>query len=179
MSTPALARMRVIETAALTLEPQVAAHAEEMFKVLGDPAIYEHENEPPPSVEWLRSRFARLESRLSADGREQWLNWVIRLPGSELVGYVQATVEPDARAAIAYELSSAYWGRGLARRAVEAMIGELVGHYRVRALSAVLKRGNLRSQRLLERLGFALAPAELHVECDVGADEWLMLREIR
>src|SRR5438132_522309 len=52
--------MHVIETGSLTLEPQTAAHAEEMFAVLSDPAIYEHENEPPPTLEWLRARFAQL-----------------------------------------------------------------------------------------------------------------------
>src|SRR5436190_18712321 len=99
--------MHVIETGSFTLEPQTAAHAEEMFAVLSDPAIYEHENEPPPSLERLRARFAKLESRRSADGQQQWLNWVIRLPSSELIGYVQATIDPTGRAAIAYELSSA------------------------------------------------------------------------
>src|SRR6267378_8318683 len=114
--------MRIVETESLTLEPQTAAHAEEMFVVLSDPAIYAYENKPPRSLEWLRARFTKLETRLSADGREQWLNWVIRLPTSALIGYVQATVREDGRAAIAYELSSAYWGRGLARQAVKAMI---------------------------------------------------------
>jgi len=170
--------VRVIQTGNLTLEPQTAAHAEEMFAVLSDPAIYEYENEPPPSLEWLRARFTKLESRLSANGQEQWLNWVIRVPTSELIGYVQATVHADARAAIAYELSSAYWGRGLARQAVQAMVSELVGHYRVRSLSSVLKRENLRSMRLLERLGFSPASPEQHVEHRAEPDELLMLREI-
>jgi RimJ/RimL family protein N-acetyltransferase len=172
------ARMRVVETGSLALEPQTAAHAEEMFAVLSDPAIYEYENEPPPSLEWLRTRFTKLESRLSENGEEQWLNWVIRLPTSELIGYVQATLHPDGRAAIAYELSSAYWGRGLARLAVQAMISELVEHHRVHRLSSVLKRENLRSMRLLERLGFSLASSEQHVEHRVEPDELLMLREI-
>ena len=171
--------MHIIKTASLTLEPQSATHAQEMFTVLGDPAIYEFENEPPPSVEWLRARFAKLESRLSADGQEQWLNWVIRVPTSELIGYVQATVRPDGHAAIAYELSSAYWGRGLAHQAVQAMISELVEHYQVRCLSAVLKRGNLRSMRLLERLGFSLASPEPHAKQQVEPGEVLMRREIQ
>jgi len=170
--------VRLIQTDSLTLEPQTAAHAEGMFAVLSDPAIYEYENEPPASLEWLRARFTKLESRLSANGREQWLNWVIRLPTSELVGYVQATVHPDGRAAVAYELSSDYWGRGLARQAVQAMISELAGHYRVHTLSSVLKRGNLRSMRLLERLGFSPASPEQHVKHRVEPDELLMLREI-
>jgi len=171
--------MRLIQTGSLTLEPQTAAHAEEMFAILSDLAIYEYENEPPSSLEGLRARFTKLESRLSANGQEQWLNWVIRLPTSELVGYVQATVPPGDRAAIAYELSSAYWGRGLARQAVQAMISELVEHYRVHSLSSVLKRGNFRSARLLERLGFSLASPDQHVKHQVEPGELLMLRQIQ
>ena len=171
--------MHVIETGSLTLEPQTVAHAEEMFVVLSDPAIYEYENEPPPSLEWLRARFTKLEARRSSDGREQWLNWVIRLPTSELIGYVQATVRANGRAAIAYALSSRYWGRGLARQAVQAMVAELVEHYQARRLSAVLKRVNLRSLRLLERLGFSLASPEQHVRHRVEPGELLMHREIQ
>ena len=170
--------MRVIETARLTLEPQRAAHAAEMFAVLSDPAIYEYENEPPPSVEWLHARYARLESRQSADGRERWLNWVIRLPGSGLIGYVQATVQADGHAAIAYELSSAWWGRGLASEAVRAMIAELVRQHRVQGLAAVLKRDNRRSLRLLQGLGFTLASPQEHVQRRVEPGELLMARGI-
>lgn len=169
--------MHVIETDSLTLEPQTAAHAEALFVVLSDPAIYEHENEPPPSLEWLRARFTKLESRRSSDGQERWLNWVIRLPTSGLVGYVQATVRANGNAAIAYALSSTYWGRGLARQAVQAMVSELVEHYDVRSLSAMLKRQNLRSLRLLERLGFSLATAEQLRTHQVEPGELLMHRQ--
>src|SRR5205085_2656098 len=171
--------MRIIETARLTLEPRTAAHAQAMFAVLSDRRIYEHENEPPPSLEWLRARFARLESRRSPNANEQWLNWVIRLPTSELAGYVQATVRASGEAAIAYELSSAYWGRGLAYDAVQAMLAELVAQYGVRALSAVLKRENQRSLRLLERLGFLVAPAEARAQRQLACDELLMQREVQ
>lgn len=153
--------MRALRADDLTLEPQTAAHAEEMFEVLSDPRIYEFENAPPESLAWLRQRFAKLESRRSPDGREQWLNWVIRLSSGEPIGYVQATVHGNRSAAIAYELSSRYWGRGLARRAVQAMIRELVEHYQVCRLTAVLKRENARSRQLLKRLGFTEATRDL------------------
>ena len=111
---------------------------------------------------------------LAATAREQWLNWVIRLPSGDPIGYVQATVYPDRRAAIAYELGSAWWGRGLARQAVEAMVVELVAQHGARRLTAVLKQRNLRSMRLLERLGFAPAacgrPAAAPVDDDECAD---------
>jgi RimJ/RimL family protein N-acetyltransferase len=169
--------MRTIRTERLVLEPQTASHAEEMFAVLSDPAIYEYENAPPRSLEWLRERFAKLETRRSADGSEHWLNWVIRVPTSELVGYVQATVHPDGRAAIAYELASRFWGRGLARAAVEAMVPALVDDYGVRRLSAVFKRRNHRSQRLLQRLGFSAATPALHAELGAEPDEMLMVKD--
>jgi len=168
--------MATIESRRLVLEPQVAAHAQAMFDVLGDPAIYQYENEPPSSVEWLRDRFARLEARQPPNGGQHWLNWVIRLPSGELAGYVQATVCADGRAAIAYILHSRYWGQGLASEAVEAMITELKARYHVRTMSAVLKRGNLRSLRLLERLGFSRASAELHAALGAEPDELLMIR---
>jgi [ribosomal protein S5]-alanine N-acetyltransferase len=171
--------MRAVVAAGLTLEPQRAAHAGEMFEVLGDPAIYEYENEPPTSLDWLRARFARLESRRSPDGREQWLNWVIRLPDSRLAGYVQATVHPSGRAAIAYVLASRHWGRGLATRAVEAMIEELGTSHGVAGLSAVLKRANARSRRLLERLAFSRAGESECAAVGVEQDELLMVRPLR
>ena len=173
------AHAEAIQEFGLALEPQMAAHAEEMYAVLLDPAIYEYENEPPRSIEWLRARYASLESRQSPDGQEQWLNWVIRLPTSELIGYVQATVRSGGRAVIAYELSSSYWGHGLARQAVRAMIVELVERHQVRTLSAVFKRENRRSMRLLERLGFSLASSDEHVERQVEPWELLMQREIQ
>ena len=169
--------MRAIDAGSLSLEPQTVQHADEMFIVLSDPKIYEYENKPPRSLAWLRERFAKLESRRSADGNEQWLNWVIRLPTSELIGYVQATVRANGSAAIAYELSSAHWGRGLARQAVQAMITELIERYEVCTLTAVLKRENGRSRRLLERLGFSPASPEIHAAHTIEEDEMLMFRE--
>lgn len=167
----------VIAGETLRLEPQTAAHTEEMFPLLCDPRIYEYENEPPASLAWLRERFTRLESRRSADGREAWLNWVIRLPTGELAGYVQATVDRSRRATIAYILHSRHWGRGIASAAVRLMIDELVGRRGVVALRAVFKRDNARSRRLLERLGFRpVAPGDPATTA-LEPDEALMVRD--
>jgi RimJ/RimL family protein N-acetyltransferase len=170
--------MRTIDAGTLSLEPQTRNHADEMFSILGDPAIYTYENAPPTSVEWLRARFEKLESRQSADGAEQWLNWVIRIPGNGLAGYVQATVHGDGSAAIAYEMSSAHWGRGLGHRATETMLAELVDRYRVTTFYAVAKHDNFRSIRLLERLGFAVAGPELRAARGVEGGETLMFRNV-
>ena len=162
----------------MTLEPQTAAHAAEMFELLSDPRIYRYEVKPRASLESLRERFKRLESRRSPEGREQWLNWIIRLPSGEAAGYVQATVHNDARAAIAYVLGSKYWDKGIGREAVAAMLDLLRERHAVREFTAVLKRANVRSHRLLERLGFSPAAPELRARIGVEADEDLMHRAL-
>jgi [ribosomal protein S5]-alanine N-acetyltransferase len=169
--------MRTLATDRLQLEPQLAAHADEMFVVLSDPAIYEFENHPPPSAAWLRARYAGLESRRSADGRDQWLNWVLRLHTGELIGYFQASIFAGGAASIAYELSSTWWGKGLAHEAADCVMAELAGHYRVHRLSAVLKAGNHRSRRLLERLGMRIASAQTRTEANIAAGELRMVRD--
>src|SRR2546427_12861737 len=74
--------------------------------------------------------------------------------------------------------SPALTGVAASRQAVQAMISELAEHYQVHILSTVLKRENLRSMRLLERLGFSLASPEQHMEHRVEPRELLMVREI-
>ena len=169
--------MNTLHTPRLTLLPQCAAHADAMFVVLADPAIYEYENEPPASVECLRARFARLESWQSADGHERWLNWVLRSvddADDTLIGYMQATVLADGAAYVAYVLGSARWGRGLASEATAAVLDELAARYGVSEFLAVLKRANRRSLRLLERHGFVPASTAALAAHPIEADEWLM-----
>jgi RimJ/RimL family protein N-acetyltransferase len=168
--------MRALRASSFLLEPQVAAHAPEMFAVLGDPAIYEFENEPPQSLEWLAARYAKLESRQSPDGTQAWLNWVIRLASGRLAGYVQATVLRDGVALVAYELASAYWRQGIGSTAVAAMLEELRLRYAAKLFVAVLKARNHRSSGLLRKLGFEPASADQRARFGGEPDEAVMVR---
>lgn len=170
--------MRTIIATHCTLEPQVVGHAEEMFLVLSDPAIYAFENSPPISAAWLSERFARLESRTSGDGAEHWLNWVIRVPSGALAGYTQATVQANGYAYVAYELSSNFWRRGIGRDAVAAMLRELSARYDVHTFLAVLKARNHRSQALLNHLGFMQGPPANAPAIDLEHDEFVMHRYV-
>ena len=171
-------RMNTIVADLCILEPQAVSHAPEMFLVLSDPAIYEFENSPPQSEEWLVNRFRKLESRQSPDGMQHWLNWVIRLPNNELAGYVQATVHEDGLCYVAYELSSKYWRKGLGRSAVTAMLRELASNFQVSTVVAVLKAKNFRSHALLMNLGFDSAEAEVISLVDPEADEVVLSKSL-
>ena len=147
-----------------------------MFQVLSDPAIYEFENAPPESEAWLHARFSRLEARKSADGKQEWLNWVIRLPDGDLAGYVQATVVQHHVAYVACELASRFWRRGIGASALGAAMEELVFQYRVRTFVAILKTNNFRSSGLLSKLGFTKGSAGEAATFGAGQDEMLMVK---
>lgn len=170
--------MRPITTPTLTLEPQTVGHAAAMFVLLSDPAIYAYGNSAPTSLAWLQQRFERLSSRRSPDCRERWLNWVIRLPDAQVAGYVQATIDERGQATVGYELGSDFWGRGLGTQAVAAMIDELIGHYRVKALRATLDPANQRSMRLLLRLGFVRDRPTAGEAANMTAGDCLMRRAV-
>ena len=167
--------MNTLFAAGLTLEPQIEAHAAEMFDVLCDPAIYEFERVPPPSVEKLAAGYRRLEARQSDDGSEQWLNWVVRLSSGELSGYMQATVLPDGHSYIGYEFASRFWRRGLASASIRAASIELADRYKVHSLVAVVKTANYRSLGLLRKLGFEAATAEQASNFEAEPDEVVFL----
>ena len=169
--------MDAITTARLVLEPLVVAHAETMFDVLGDLAIYRYlDYPPPPSIEHLRSVYSRLEARTSPDKSEIWLNWVVRPHGQLPVGYVQATVVSPQTAWVAYVLSSKHWGNGYAHEATRAMLEHLATAYGVIRYLATVEAGNQRSIRLLERLGFRGASAEALEGHSLSHTERLFIR---
>ncbi|WP_338847293.1 GNAT family N-acetyltransferase [Massilia sp. W12] len=171
--------MRILNTAVCTLEPLVAAHAQEMFGVLSDPAIYEFENAPPASAAWLAERYRVLERRASRDGSQIWLNWVVRLPNGALAGYVQATVLESGVALVAYELASRFWRQGIGSNAVSAMLQELHAAYRVDLFCAILKAANYRSAGLLRKLGFVSASAAEAAGFQAEPDEIVMRKPAR
>ena len=119
-----------------------------------------------------------LESRVSPDRSEQWLNWVIRLPSGELAGYIQATVLAQGSGYVAYELASRFWRRGIATAAVGSVLCELATRYAVSEAFAVLKAANYRSRGLLSKLGFTALSAAQQAPWPAEPDELTMHKSI-
>lgn len=145
----------------MTLEPQVAAHAGELYAVLNDGEVFRYIDavHQPASEEALRERLTRLESRRSPDGTEHWLNWVVRNDAAMVVGYVQATVMPQGEAEVAYVLGREHWGRGHGFAAMTTMLAELARGYGVKRATATLDPDNAASRALLAKLGFVFVSA--------------------
>jgi RimJ/RimL family protein N-acetyltransferase len=155
--TPFIAADQRIATTRLELTPLQVGDADEMAAVLADPALYEVIGGSAPTTVQLRRRYEQMVVGHSPDGREQWLNWVVRLRGDDAgraVGTVQATVMVDGvRAEIAWIIGTPWQGRGYAGEAAQALadwlrdsgIGWLTAHVHPRHLAsqAVARRAGL------------------------------------
>lgn len=148
-----------LRTPRLRLEPLHQSHADAMFSVLSDPALYTWMDQgPPASAAALGEVYRRLESRCSGDGSEAWLNWVLFSdPDPAPLGFVQASVMAQGRAWVAYVLGRDAWGKGYALEATAAMLQHLFGALQARQAMAVVEQDNARSIALLQRLGFSQA----------------------
>jgi ribosomal-protein-alanine N-acetyltransferase len=165
-----------LETDRLILEPLRRDHARHLFPVLSDTRIYTFiPQDPPSSVHVLETRYRQLESRRSPAGDEYWLNWAILLKQRErYVGTIQATVRPDRSALLAYELSTDFWGQGLATEACSRVIECLFSDYDVEEVLAEVDTRNAASIKLLERLFFRSVLTRVGVDFfkDRSSDEY-------
>jgi [ribosomal protein S5]-alanine N-acetyltransferase len=157
-----------------TIEERRVAHATELFEVLRDQRLYEFlDEDPPASVHELELKLARSESRLSPDGKEHWLNWVVRAESGAIAGYVQATVEETKETNVAYVFSPTYQGQGIASAAVRKMLEIVASQYGPSRFFIITEAQNQRSLRLAHRLGFSPAPQDVSARRHVGTSELL------
>jgi RimJ/RimL family protein N-acetyltransferase len=116
-----------ISTPRLDLVPLRPADADEMVGVLADPRLYTFIGGEPPDRESLRASYTRQSAGQSADGAEEWRNWIVRLgPDGTAIGFVQATiVDAGAAASVAWVIGVPWQGRGFAVEAVRALVSWL------------------------------------------------------
>ena len=146
-------------TERLLLEPVRELHARELFASLQDARLFSYMPEDPPGTpEALAVRYHLWERRVSPNGSERWLNWVLRLAATgEALGLLQATIPTGAPALIAYLLFPPHWRHGYAREGIARVLELLFQEYGVTCAAATVDTRNARSIALLRALGFRLA----------------------
>jgi RimJ/RimL family protein N-acetyltransferase len=153
----------------IRLEPLRVADAAEMVQVLGAPELYSFIGGRPPTLGELTEQYRRQVVGRSVDGREEWLNWIVRVDDAA-VGYVQATVHEGARAVVAWVIGLAWQGRGYATAAATELVA-LLRARGVRRIEAYIVPGHVGSERVAQRAG--LTPTGHLSE---GEQMWLALR---
>ena len=166
----------VLSTTRLILEPLQAGHAELLFAHLSDSALYTYiPQQPPASAGALAERYQRLQSRRSADGSAIWLNWAVRLAGSdEYVGYAQATVEADGQSMLAYFVFTPHQRQGYAVEMCTKVRDYLFRAFDANSVYVLIDTRNQASIALVESMGFqreALLPNADYFK-DSSSDEY-------
>ena len=143
-----------IQTSRLDLIPLRREHAEPMYPLLCDGALYEFTGgNPPVSLDVLAALYERRETRHSPDGKELWLNWMIRERESgEAVGYVQATIAAS-KTNVAWVVGTHRQGLGFATEAARAVVALLVVQG-VSGIQACVHQRHLASQKVAAKAGF-------------------------
>jgi enoyl-CoA hydratase/carnithine racemase len=156
-----------LESDRLALEPLTVEHADELAQVLDDPALHEFTGGRPASAEELRERFARQVIGRSPDGRERWLNWVVRAKATgSVVGTTQATVRSDdegTTADLAWVIAPAHQGQGLAKEAAGLAAAWLREHG-VQRLGARIHPRHAASIAVARSIGLAPTPTTVDGE---------------
>ena len=144
----------LLNTDRLRLEPQVETHTDGLMCALESPQTHEFiPGDPPTDREKFMDRMKKLESRISPDGLQRWLNWTV-FSGLEVIGTVQAdATDSTSSASIAYMFHPNSWGKGFAFEATDAMLEHLKSQG-ISSFKAWTDTRNLASHKLLERLGF-------------------------
>jgi RimJ/RimL family protein N-acetyltransferase len=147
-----------LTTARLILEPLRPEHAAEAHPVFDDQRLHTFTGGSPATLDELRARYTRQAVGRSADGSQDWLNWMLReRETGAVVGTVQATIQyfdalsaPEAE--IAWAIGTGQQGRGLATEAASAMVSWLRQHG-VPMFIAHVHPDHLASARVAEHLG--------------------------
>ncbi|MET0817500.1 MAG: GNAT family N-acetyltransferase [Solirubrobacteraceae bacterium] len=135
--------------APVRLEP-----AAELAPLLADRGLHAFTGGEPDSPAELHARIARQVRGRSPDGRDVWMNWVLR-DGAEAVGTVQATIRPDGVAEVAWVVFTAFQGRGYAREAAIVLVEWLLASGRAEAVAAHIHPDHAASAAVARAAGLA------------------------
>ncbi len=161
-----------LSSPAVRLRPTRIGDAEQLARVLADPALYRFIGGGPPDRRELRSRLARQLRGGSPDRHETWLNWVVlRDGGRRIVGTMQATVcdRPDGCrvAELAWMIGCADQGRGLAKAAA-ALVADWLIDQGITSLRVHIDPEHRASQAVAASLG--LRPTDQLID---GEARWV------
>lgn len=145
-----------LETPRLVLEPIGERHADAFFPALQEEVLYRWISMArPASLEELRARWRRIESRMSPDLQFAWPTWAVRRKADgQYLGRVDAEINEALEATnLGFYFFSPHWGCGYATESVVAVTAQLMVRG-VRRFVGTVTVGNIASARVLRKAGF-------------------------
>lgn len=146
-----------LETDRFVLRPLTARDAGGLLAHFGDPQVTEFMDIEPLRTLGEAEAVIAWAGGLVAQGRGiRWGVW--SKDGQRLIGtcgFNALELERGRRGEVAYDLAAAFWGQGVMRQVLPAVLAFGFERIGLRRIEAMVTDGNVRSTRLLERLDFA------------------------
>lgn len=169
----------IIETKRLILREVTREDAEDMFTYLSDPDVVKHMGLEPYRT--VKDVFGEIEWYESIVREGSGMRWGITLKDSGKVigscGFLNRSPK-HYRAEVGFELSKAYWGKGIAAEALEAVVKYGFRHLELERIEALIEPANLPSQKLVEKTGFMQEGLLRHYEYTCGKFDDLYMYSI-
>lgn len=146
---------RELQTGKLSLRPIGIIDAEGLFAMLSDPESMKYWSDQP--IKDIEAAKKVLREDTESDARGDSMCWAVMLEGQEtMIGkcILFQFSQANRRAEVGYILNRKYWGQGLMRQALEAVIDFAFTTLDLHRLEADVDSENIPSLGLLERLGF-------------------------
>ena len=145
----------ILQTARLTLRPMTTADAESLHAIMSDAEVMAFWD--VSEIEDIELTTAILNGQLKQMKARKNAYWAMeRTCDNTFVGCCDLS-EIDRwhhRAEVGFIVAKRYWGDGYAQEAMSAVIDHAAQALKLRRLTARTHLGNIRSVRLLEKLGF-------------------------
>ena len=137
----------------MTLRHLERSDAPAWYACLADPVVIEHTSWDLRSIDDLQANF---DDYASADASSSMRLAVVLRDGGQLVGTIGLNaISPQHRTAeIAYDLSPAVWGQGVATSIVDAVADWAFLRLGLLRIQATVLESNERSLRVLQRCAF-------------------------
>lgn len=143
------------ETERLYLRPLIPADAAFIYRHFSDPAVTRYlMDEPPLATPEQAEALIRFYQEPEGKSYNRW--GIARKADGQLIGTCgyHNWNRRYFRAEIGYDLSPARWGRGYMREALQAVIQNGFGRMGLHRIEALVYTENVRSLKLLQKLGF-------------------------
>jgi ribosomal-protein-alanine N-acetyltransferase len=143
-----------LDLGTIVLRPLRPEDAVELFRYLSDPAVTALTSFPEVSMTLAETMIERARSRWAAGEPSRW--GIATADGDRLIGTCGFNDASSVHrwAEIAFDLAREHWSRGIVPAAAAAALAWAFREGGIDRVQAFVRTDNLRSERLLQRLGF-------------------------
>ena len=143
----------ILETARLTLRPQLEGDAACLFAILNDVHAMRFWSRPPIRRLAVVEELVQEQQAAMANGVCRY--WTV-LESGDAIGSVDLSFIRQATAELGFLFRRDRWGLGLASEAVGAVIAYAVGPFGLQRLASAIQMENKAAARVLEKNGFLM-----------------------